>query len=108
MTTKQLIAEDLPQFAPGNRHYQIGRSHVLIVKAGGELPIPVDLTSLLGGVTVEAISPIPVDIFLCDETAQLIDADGDPTNGMTALLSLPPTTTYKQALAAAKEKLSDG
>ena len=45
------------------------------------------------------------EVFLCDETGIAIDADGDPTNGLTPLLRLPTGVSYDDACAAAEPLL---
>lgn len=47
------------------------------------------------------------EVFLCDETGVAIDADGDPTNGLTPLLRLPTGTDFDEACAAAEPLLSE-
>ena len=103
----ELLARALPQYAPTTNHYRLddGR-HVLVTRADDELPVPEGLAPILGTIKVTKTEPSQVEVFLCDENAVLIDADGDPTNGMTALLSLPPGTSFDEAVEAAKEALT--
>lgn len=99
----ELITAALPQFAPQTNHYRLddGR-HVLVTRAADDLPVPEALAPVLGAIKVERTEPAPVEVFLCDENATLIDADGDPANGMTPLLRLDPGTTFDEAIAAAE------
>lgn len=101
-----LIAESLPQFAPHTNHYRLsdGR-HVLVTRAADDLPVPEALAPILGAIKVERTEPAPVEVFLCDENAQPIDADGDPTNGLTPLVRLAPGTTHDEALVQAEKYL---
>lgn len=103
----ELIAVALPQYAPTTNHYRLddGR-HILVTRAAEVLPVPPGLAAILGAVKVDKADPAPVEVFLCDADARLIDADGDPTNGMTALLSLDPATSFDEAVAAAEVALS--
>ena len=102
----ELIAESLSQFAPQTNHYRLddGR-HVLVTRAVDDLPVPEGLAPILGAIKVDKTEPTPVEVFLCDENAVVIDADGDPTNGMTALLRLDPGTTFDEAVTATEQEL---
>ncbi|MGW8935970.1 DUF7572 family protein [Gordonia terrae] len=44
--------------------------------------------------------PAGVDVYLADERGVVLDADGDPANGMTPLAVLPDTSTHAEALEA--------
>ena len=103
----ELLARALPQYAPTTNLYRLddGR-HILVTRAAEVLPVPPGLAAILGAVKVDKTDPAPVEVFLCDADARLIDADGDPTNGMTALLQLDPGTTFDEAVEAAKEALT--
>ncbi len=103
----ELLTRALPQYAPTTNHYRLddGR-HVLVTRAAEALPVPPGLAAILGAVRVDKTDPAPVEVFLCDENAVLIDADGDPTNGMTALLSLPAGTDFDAAIIAAEKEMS--
>lgn len=101
----ELLAQALPQYAPTTNHYRLddGR-HVLVTRAAEALPVPPGLAAILGAVRVDKTDPAPVEVFLCDADARLIDADGDPANGMTALLRLDPDTTFDEAVEAAEQE----
>ena len=96
-----LISEALPQFAPTTNHYRLddGR-HVLVTAPADEMPLPPGVLPIVSGFKVAHVEPAPTEVFLCDENAVPIDADGDPTNGLTPLLRLPAGTTHEQALDA--------
>lgn len=96
-----LIAENLAQFAPRNRLYQVGEQYVLVVKAGSDIILP----DVVMGMRIEKTMEVPVDVFLCDENAVLIDADGDPANGMTPLLTLDHSASFDDAVVAAEKAL---
>lgn len=103
----ELLAEALPQFAPCTNLYRLDDGqHILVTRAGGEIPLPPVLASVMGGVPIGETLPIPTEVFLCDENAQLIDADGDPTNGMTALLRLAGGTDFDTAVRVAEQHLT--
>jgi hypothetical protein len=95
----EFVSSDLPQFAPTSHLYRLddGR-YVLVIVPDGKLPLPPDFSAVVTGTS--AIDPAPTEVFLCDEHAVLVDADGDPTNGLTALAAFPPGTTHEQALEA--------
>lgn len=102
----ELIARALPQYAPSTNHYRLDDGRHILVTRPTAIPVPPALAVLLGAAPVERTEAAPVEVFLCDADARLIDADGDPTNGMTALLSLPPGTSFDEAVEAAKEALT--
>ena len=102
----ELIAEALPQFAPQTNLYRLDSGqHILVTRIVGELPLPPVLAGAMSGVPIGVTEPIPTEVFLCDENARLIDADGDPTNGMTALLRLAGGTTFDDAVRVAEQHL---
>ena len=94
-----LIAESLPQFAPTTNLYRLddGR-HVLVTVPADDQPLPAGVLPIVSGFKVAKTEPGPTEVFLADEHGVPIDADGDPANGMTPLLRLPPGTTHEQAL----------
>lgn len=93
------ISRDLPQFAPATHLYRLadGR-HVIVTVPDDDMPLHEAVVPILSAFTVTETVPGPTEVFLCDEDAHLIDADGDPTNGMTALATYPTGTTHQQAL----------
>lgn len=99
MTT--LIAESLAQYAPTTNLYKLddGR-HVLVTVPFDAMPVPEGVLPIVSGFKVASVEPSPTEVFLCDEHAVPIDADGDPTNGLTPLLRLPAGTTHEQAIEA--------
>lgn len=102
----RLIESALPQFAPTTNHYLLdGGQHILITRADDIQPVPEGLVQFVAGIRVDEVIPPQVEVFLCDENAQPIDADGDPTNGLTPLLRLDPDTSFNDACAAADEEL---
>lgn len=102
----ELLAENLPQYLPTTNLYRLDDGqHILVTKGQGDVPVPPQLGALLGGVPIGETLPMPTEVFLCDENARLIDADGDPTNGMTALLRLAGGTTFDDAVRVAEQHL---
>ena len=105
----ELIAEALPQFAPQTNLYRLDSGqHILVTRiAGADIPMPavaLPLYGMLQGL-VEDTAPCPTEVFLCDENARPLDADGDPTNGLTALLRLAGGTDFDTAVQKAEEAL---
>ena len=90
-----LIAAALPQFAPTTHLYRLddGR-HVLICVPDDLFEVPPEIAAP----GVEHVAPSPTLVFLADEHGVVIDADGDPCNGLTALAQYPTGTTHTQAL----------
>lgn len=106
----ELVAEHLPQFCPQTNLYRLDSGqHILVTRIEGtEIPMPrvaLPLYGMLQGI-VEDTAPCPTEVFLCDETGRVIDADGDPANGMTALLRLAGGTDFDTAVQKAEEALN--
>lgn len=104
----ELVAARLVQFAPVTNHYRLtAGQYILVTKPDDIQPVPEGLIPVVAGIRVDHVIPPPCEVFLCDETAQVIDADGDPTNGLTPLLRLDPDTSFEAACTAAEEALAD-
>lgn len=97
----ELIAEALPQFAPTTNLYQLddGR-HVLVTVPADTMPVPEGVLPIVSGIKVAKTEPGPTEVFLADEHGVPIDADGDPTNGLTPLMRLPAGTPHDVAVKA--------
>lgn len=97
----ELITESLPQFAPTTNMYRLadGR-YVIVTVPADDLPVSGQAVPLLSSVRVATVAPMPTEVFLVDENAVVLDADGDPSNGMTPLATFPAGTTHAEALAA--------
>lgn len=95
-----LYAESLPQFAPRTNQYNCGDHYLLVTVPAADIPVPAGLLPTIGSMKVGEIVCGPTAVFLCDENAQVLDADGDPTNGLTPIATFPPGTTHEDALAA--------
>lgn len=104
MLTAQLVSEFLPQFCPITNHYRCSDGdktwHLLITVPS--LDSLGTLEETLGIVVPVAQSHLPrhVDVFLSDENGVVLDADMDPSNGMTPLGRLDGVATHDAALAA--------
>lgn len=105
----ELISDQLPQFAPTtNLHRLDDGRHVLVTVPADVMPLPEGVLPIVSGIRVARVEPAPTEVFLADEHGVPIDADGDPANGLTALLRLPPGTTHDQALAALAAQEASG
>lgn len=109
-----LVLADLAYHCPVSHLYRLSGgeldgSHLLVtVKDPAALR---RIFAEMSTVTMPSHIDLAVDVFLCDEVAETIyDADGDPSNGMTAyastdiqtvrVVTLPSsTTTHAEALA---------
>lgn len=101
-----LIAAALPHMAATTNLYRLNNgAHVLITVPADVQPVPAGLAPILGSIRVGRTEPGPTLVFLADADAQPIDADGDPTNGLTPVLTLPAGTTHEQAVAEAERVL---
>ncbi|AUV60807.1 minor tail protein [Mycobacterium phage Rem711] len=100
METATLIAEALPQFCPTTNHYRCSDGKYLLITVPTLDPIGT-LAETLGIVVPVAKSHLPttVDVFLADERATVLDADGDPANGMTPLATFPAGASHEEVLA---------
>ncbi|MGW0039814.1 DUF7572 family protein [Gordonia sp. NPDC003376] len=107
--TATLAQEYLPQFCPVTNFYSCSDGTYLLVTVN-QLDAVGTLTQL--GILDEiGVAPTqisraqvraqPTIVFAANEHAQVIDADDDPSNGMTPLMVLDPGTTFADALAAA-------
>jgi len=100
METATLVAANLSQFCPVTNHYQCSDGKWLLVTIP-KMDIPETINFFLG-VRVpiaEVHLPSGADVFLSDEDATVLDADGDPSNGMTAIGTFN-VQTHSEALAA--------
>lgn len=103
MPTAQLITQFLPQFCPITNHYlceggEYDGKYLLVTVVSMDVPGSVALFGITVPISRVQI-PTAVDIFLSDEFQNVLDADGDEANGMTALASFE-VDTHEDALAA--------
>ncbi len=87
METAELITENLTQFCPVTNHYRLSDGRYVLVTVA-RIEGAATLSNF--GVRIPiAVSQLPaeVDVFLSDADANVLDADGDPANGMTPLES---------------------
>lgn len=103
-----LVQAALPQYAPVTNHYKCDDGHHLLVTVNQLDAVEcLRAVGLLDGLPVPEVNirrshlrGQPTHVFLADETARVIDADGDPSNGMTPLATYPAGTSFDEALAA--------
>ncbi len=100
MATTQLVSASLPQFCPTTNHYKCSDGRYLLITVA-TLDSIGTLRGTLGVTLPVSESHLPgtVDVFLADENAIVLDADGDPANGMTPLARFPDGG-FASALAA--------
>lgn len=100
MKTAELIATCLPQFCPVTNHYLCSDGSYLLVTVPS-MDSPGTLSVFFGvRVPIAKVQlPTGVDVFLSDESAAVLDADGDPSNGMTPIGTFE-VDTHEAALAA--------
>ena len=105
MTT--LVREAMSRYAPTTNLYLLddGR-HVLITVPEQHMPVPRDLAVVIDRIRVDDYEAGPTVVYLADERGRVVDADGDPANGMTPLHVLDPGTDFEQALAYIAEQES--
>lgn len=102
MRTVTVVAENLSWFCSTTNHYRCDDGTYLLVT------VPrfyvAETLAARDGITVP-ISPshLPThaDVFLADESAVVLDADGDPANGLTPLVRVPDCDNFTDALSAA-------
>ena len=98
MLTATMIQAALPQFAPTTNLYQCeDDTHLLVTvdTAGDDIGNSVPIVSLI---PVKESVPADTVVFLADERGQVVDGDGDPTNGLTPVLRCPGGTSHEDAL----------
>ncbi|AER47679.1 minor tail protein [Mycobacterium phage Dori] len=100
MNMATLVAERLSQFCPVTNHYRCSDGRHLLITMPA-LDSMGTLAETLGIVVPVAKTHMPttVDVFLADENAVVLDADGDPANGMTALAKIENCAGFEHALA---------
>lgn len=100
MATAELIGERLHQFAPTTNHYRCSDGRYLLVTVhdadgmatipGAGITLPINPSHL----------PKTTDVFLADEHATVLDADGNVATSMVTLTKIPAVATHQEALAA--------
>lgn len=104
-----LVAENLSWFCPTTNHYVCEDGTYLLVtvprfdvaamiEAKTGLRIPISLSHI----------PTQAYVFLADENAVVLDADGDPANGLTPIVRVEDCETFEAALSAAGFTLMEG
>lgn len=109
--TAELLQSDLVQFCPVTNHYRCSDGELtwwLLITVPS-----FDSASLLSsfGVKVPVVRaqmPTHVDVFLADESAVVLDADMDPSNGMTALAKIEDCSSHEDALARMGYEMMEG
>lgn len=98
--TATLVAEALPQFCPTTNHYECSDGIYLLVSIPSFDPLAA-LENALGIKLAVAVSQLPAqaDVFLADAVAAVLDANGDPADGLTPLLTIPDCQSFETALA---------
>ena len=107
MITATRIQAALPQFAPTTNLYQCEDGKYLLVTvdtAGDDIGNSVPILSLI---PVKSSVPADTVVFLADERGQVVDADGDPTNGLTPVLRCPGGTAAEEALQRMGYEVTD-
>lgn len=109
MNTATIVAQNLSQFCPVTNHYQCSDGRYLLVTYP-RLDVLGTLAGLDGmGEVLRAVgladAPIVVahqprntEVFLADEDANVLDADGDLSSGMTPLLVCDGPVPVEDAL----------
>lgn len=99
METATLVAENLSHFCPVTNHYQCSDGRYLLVTYP-RMDTAATLSNFGVRIPISEVQlPSGVDVFLSDELANVLDADGDPANGMTPIGTFS-VETHAEALAA--------
>lgn len=108
MGTATLVAERLSQFCPTTNFYSTDDGKYLLVTVP-RLDVPSTIETLTGLTLPISLSHLPThaDVFLADENAVVLDADGDPANGMTPLLRVEDCDNFEAALTAAGFEINE-
>ena len=112
MITAKLVAENIPWHCPVTNLYEASDGKFLLVTFP-QIDVLGSLAAIDGmpevlkvlGLTPTVMSrsqlqAMPTVVYLSDAEGRVVDADGDLSNGMTALLEADPGTTVEDALAA--------
>lgn len=107
--TATLVGENLVQFCPVTNHYRCSDGRYLLVTyprldvladmAGEALAEALKILCVAEGPQSLSHQPRNTEVFLADENAVVLDADGDPANGMTPLLRCAGALPIADALA---------
>lgn len=111
MTTATLVGQGLSRYCPTTNHYYCGDGpdgiFLLVTIARYDVPGSIEtLTGIKLPINVVQL-PTHADVFLSDADANVLDADGDPANGMTPLVRVPDCDDFATALAAAGYELDE-
>lgn len=116
--TATLLAENLTHFCPVTNHYQCSDGRYLLVTyprvdvlaaiAGEALSDALTLLGIAEGPQTLSHQPANTEVFSSDEAARVLDADGDPANGMTPLLRCDGPVPIADALASLGYTLTEG
>lgn len=92
MHTAVLASSNLTQFCPTTHHYQCSDGTWLLVTV-----VNLDVPETLGTFGVRPATArmqvaTKAAVFLSDQDASVVDADGDPSNGMTPLATFDVET----------------
>lgn len=96
----QLLTAGVGRYAPTTNHYLLddGRYVLITVPDDENMPLPPTIAPVISAVRVKEIETGPTVVYLSDETGNVLDADGEPANGMTPLATYPPGTSHDEAL----------
>ncbi|OBJ41316.1 hypothetical protein A5630_23020 [Mycolicibacterium mucogenicum] len=110
MATATLVGQGLSRYCPTTNHYYCGDREdgvfLLVTIPRFDVGGSIEARTGLALPIKEAHLPTHADVFLSDADANVLDADGDPANGMTPLLRVPDCESFEQALAAAGHTLA--
>lgn len=111
MKTATLVGHGLSQFCPTTNHYFCGDGPdgVFLLVTIARYDVPASIEACTGiRLPVSSVNfPTHADVFLSDADANVLDADGDPANGMTPLLRVPDCNDFAAALAEAGYQLDE-
>lgn len=98
MKTAVLQQENLPNFAPVTNHYRCSDGTWLLVSIDCADLTEFDSLPILGGRPILHTVCADTVVYLADETATVIDADGNPANGLTPIARFDDCDTHADAL----------
>lgn len=105
MTAATLVGHDLSRYCPTTNHYYCGDGPdgIFLLVTIARYDVAASIEAVTGfSVPISAVNlPTHADVFLSDADANVLDADGDPANGMTPLVRVPDCNDFAAALAAA-------
>ncbi len=103
MVATATFVRDITRMCPITKLYSCSDGQFVLVTVKEPELMPVPPAETLGGIPIiinESQAPRGAEVFRSDARGRVLDADGDPANGMTPLATLDDGTSFEAALSA--------